>query len=456
MNILISILAFAFAIGLLVTVHEFGHFWVARRLGVKVLRFSVGFGNALWKKTAKDGTEYVIAALPLGGYVKMLDEREGEVAEKDRPYAFNRKPLWIRTAVVSAGPAFNFLFAIIAYWLIFVLGVPGIKPVLAEPPVNTPAAQAGIQANDLLLRVEDEAVATWKAATLETLSGVLDGGELTLLVSRNGANKTVTLDVPGNTRELTEPGALMQGLGLGLNIPPLPPTLGKLAAGTPAAEGGLQAGDTVLALDGTPVSSFRELAQMIRERPAQVVQFRIARQSRGEETILTLPVVIGSHQIDGSTAGFIGAPVQRPENYGAELRAVQQLRPLAALGAGISKTWEISALTLRLLGRMVIGDVSFKNISGPISIAQYAGFTAQVGLVPFLAFLAVISVSLGVLNLLPIPVLDGGHLLWFAVEAVKGSPVSEQTEILGQRVGIALLLVLMSFAFYNDITRLIN
>lgn len=452
MSILISILAFIVAIGLLVTVHEFGHFWVARRVGVKVLRFSVGFGRPLWRRTARDGTEYVIAALPLGGYVKMLDEREAAVPEEQLALAFNRKPLWARTAVVAAGPAFNFLFAILAYWLIFMLGVPGLKPVLGAPPPDTPAARAGILQGDVLQAVNAEPVATWEAATLEMLDALLDGDAITLTLDRNGAAVRVALERTASTRELTEPGALMQGFGLRLDLPPLPPVLGEILPDSPAAQAGLRSGDRVLAVEGHPVEDFLALAEFVRARPGQVLDFRIERAGRE----LDVPVAVASREAEGETLGRIGAAPARPEGYGEHLRTEHRLGPLAALTAGVGKTGEISLLTLRLLGRMLVGDVSLKNISGPVNIAQYAGFTASSGLVPFLAFLAVISVSLGVLNLLPIPILDGGHLAWFAVEAIKGSPVSERTELLGQKIGIAMLVLLMGFAFYNDIARLLN
>lgn len=452
MSVLISVLAFILAIGVLVTVHEFGHFWVARRLGVKVLRFSVGFGKPLWKRTAGDGTEYVIAMLPLGGYVKMLDEREMEVPESETHRAFNRKSIPVRAAVIVAGPLFNFLFAILAYWVIFMLGVPGLKPVLATPEPGTPAAVAGVRQGDELQAINAEATPTWQSATLAALDGVLDASELQLSLRRGDETLQRRLVVTSDISELTEPGALMSGLGFALDIPPLPPVLGKITPDAPAARAGLQSGDRVLSVDGRPMDSFTDLAAYVRERPGEVLDFRIRRG----ETELDVQVIPASIEDQGGTIGRISAGYQVPDGYLQDLRTEQQYSPLTALGMGALKTGEVSLLTLRMLGRMLIGDVSLKNISGPINIAQYAGFTARTGLVPFLAFLAVISVSLGVLNLLPIPILDGGHLLWLAAESVKGAPVSEHTELLGQKIGIAMLLVLMTFAFYNDITRLLN
>lgn len=451
MSALIAVLAFVFAISVLITVHEFGHFWVARRMGVKVLRFSIGFGRPLWKRVSRDGTEYVIAALPLGGYVKMLDEREGDVAPEDLPYAFNRKSLPARTAIVAAGPAFNFIFAILAYWAVFMLGVPGIKPIVGETVPDTPAAAAGFQPQDRVLNVNGAPTPTWDVVTLELLDGILGDDLIQIEVeSRAGARRVLELQVPPNTRELTEPGALMSGLGLQLWMPPLQPVIGELQPGGSAMQAGLRRGDRILDAGGRVIEDWQEWVEFVRAHPGETVNLRVQRNGDIVETALA----IGSVEEDGIRIGRIGAGVQVPDDYAAELRAEQRYGPVAAVPAAVGKTWEISVLTLRLLGRMLMGDVSIKNISGPINIAQYAGFTASVGLVPFLMFLAVISVSLGVLNLLPIPILDGGHLAYFAVEAVKGSPVSERTEMLGQKIGILVLLLLMGFAFYNDLARL--
>lgn len=453
MTVLIAIAAFALAIGVLVTVHEFGHFWVARRMGVKVLRFSIGFGKPLWRRVATDGTEYVIAALPLGGYVKMLDERETDapVSTANLPHAFNRQSIPKRAAIVAAGPLFNFAFAIVAYWLVYMIGVPGIKPLLGDIPAETPAAVAGLVARDTIVGVNGEATPTWEAVTLELLDGVLDGEPIQLMVRHDdGVQETLLLTPPAETRALTEPGALLDGLGLALWQPKLPAVIGALVEDGPAARSGLQIGDRILSADGKPLEDWQAWVDVVRAHSNAALDLQIERNGTSQSLLL----LTGSITENGQTIGRIGAGPQVPEDYLANMRAELRYGPLAAAPAAFSKTWEISSLTVRLLGRMVIGDVSLKNISGPINIAQYAGFTASIGLVPFLIFLAAISVSLGVLNLLPIPVLDGGHLAFLVAEAVKGTPVSEQTEVLGQKIGIALLLVLMSFAFYNDLARL--
>lgn len=453
MTVVIAIAAFALAIGVLVTVHEFGHFWVARRLGVKVLRFSIGFGKPLWRRVAADGTEYVIAALPLGGYVKMLDERETDtpVSAADLPRAFNRQSIPRRAAIVAAGPLFNFAFAIAAYWLVYMIGVPGIKPLLGEIAAETPAAAAGLMARDTITGVNGEATPTWEAVTLELLDGVLDGEPIRLAVQHaDGVQETLLLTPPAETRALTEPGALLGGLGLALWRPELTAVIGALAEDGPATRSGLQVGDRILSVNNQPLADWSAWVEVVRAHPNAALDLQIERNGAAQPLLL----ITGSTTENGQTIGRIGAGPQVPEEYLASMRAELQYGPLAAIPVAFAKTWEISSLTVRLLGRMVIGDVSLKNISGPINIAQYAGFTASIGLVPFLIFLAAISVSLGILNLLPIPVLDGGHLAFLAVEAVKGAPVSEQTEVLGQKIGIALLLVLMSFAFYNDLARL--
>lgn len=450
----ISLLAFVFGLGLLIAVHEFGHFWVARRSGIKVLRFSIGFGKPIWKKTGKDGTEFVISMLPLGGYVRMLDGREGELEDEDAHRAFDRQPLYKRMAVVSAGPLANFLFALVAYWIMFVVGVPGAAPVVGEVATSSPAAEAGLREGDVITRVGEQETPTWQSVTLALLDQLLEDAIIPLtVVSADGGSRALQIDVRGRERELTERDALFKGLGISMMQPQLPPLVGQPTAGSPGEAAGLRAGDRVLAVDAEPVDSFAALVALIQARPDRPAAFTVDRDGRE----INLEVMVGSDEVDGRIVGRIGVPVAEEawESYD-RFRAEQRFGPLAAVAKSMSQTAEMAGLTVKMLWRMLTGDVSIKNISGPIDIAQYAGLTASIGLVPFLSFLAIISISLGILNLLPVPVLDGGQLMFQVVEAVKGSPVSQKTELVGQQIGIVALLMLMSFAFYNDIARLLS
>ncbi|HET7395122.1 MAG TPA: RIP metalloprotease RseP [Gammaproteobacteria bacterium] len=454
MSFIISVIAFIVAIGVLVTVHEFGHFIVARSLGIRVLRFSIGFGKPLftWMRRG-DPTEYVIAALPLGGYVKMLDEREGEVLPADQPYAFNRQPLHKRFAVVIAGPAFNLLFAVLAYWVIFMVGVPGVKPVVGDIRSGSIAAAAGFESQDQIEAINDEPTPTWETAMLRLFEGVMHGGTVTVQVlTQHGNRRTLTMDIK-DSATLTEPGKLLDGLGLSEWMPDIPPVLGQIADDGTAFAAGLKSGDRVVSLAGVPVKSWQQLVKILRGSPGKTVDIVVERQ--GHNLSLKLPIGIQGTE-EGQEIGHIGAGVRIPADFGARLRAEQRYNPAVALWHAVKRTAGLSWLTLDAAGNMVLGNVSWHNLSGPINIAQYAGYSAEGGLVPFLMFLAIVSISLGVLNLLPIPLLDGGHVLYYAVELVKGSPVSLRTEIMGQRVGIALLLMLMVFAVYNDLSRLLS
>lgn len=453
MNLITSILAFIVAIGLLVTVHEFGHFLVARLAGVKVLRFSIGFGPALAKWNGRDGTEYVLAALPLGGYVKMLDEREGDVAPAERASAFNNKSLPRRLAIVSAGPLFNFLFAIVAYWIVFMVGIPGVRPIVGDVEAASIAADAGMRARDEIIAVNGEVTPTWSAANIALLEAVLASERIAMRVQDEaGGEREIMLEV-GNARPLTEPGALLPGLGITEWVPDLPPVLGAITPGSPAANAGLRAGDRILVSAGEPVENRDAWIEGIQRNANETIPLVVLRDDR-EIVIEVTPEAVELD--DGSTIGRIGAEVDYPQEIEERLFAVERHGPLAALAAGFTKTADISLLTLRVLGRMLTGDVSLKNLSGPINIADYAGRSASYGPVSFLVFLAIVSISLGVLNLLPVPILDGGHILFLGWEAVRGAPPSATAEAVGQRIGIVLLVMLMSLAFYNDIMRLMG
>ncbi|MCI0435783.1 MAG: RIP metalloprotease RseP, partial [Gemmatimonadetes bacterium] len=441
--VLISVLAFVIAISVLVAVHEFGHFWVARRLGFRVLRFSIGFGRPLWRRAGADGTEYVIAAIPLGGYVKLLDEREGPVEPHELARSFTRRPVWQRLVVLLAGPAFNFLFAILAYWALFMWGVPQTLPVIGNVTADSHAARGGLRSGDVIVRVGEERTPDPKAAIFALLADLLDDGSAKLLVrSGSGGERQVALNVPSATErhELTEPGALLEGLGFDFSPPPVPPIVERSITGSSAAEAGIESGDRIVAVDGQAMPTGSVLVEYIRVRPGERVMLTVRRD--GSER--AVPVTIRAEQQDGVSIGRIGVELRRVE--------LQRLGPLTALGRAGAETWEMSQLTVTMLWNMVMGRVSVKNISGPINIAAFAGETARVGLRPFLTFLAIVSISLGVLNLLPIPILDGGQMLFQLIEWAKGSPLSERAQALGQQVGIALLLLLMSLAFYNDIS----
>ncbi len=451
-SVLVSVISFIVAIGVLITVHEFGHFWVARRLGVKVLKFSVGFGRPLWSRRGKvDGTEYVIAAIPLGGYVKMLDEHEGDVTPEERARAFNRQALWKRSAIVVAGPVANFLFAIVAYWLVFVSGVEGTRPVIGEVEPASIAATSGFLAEDEIVAVAGQATPTWDATTLALLDAAIEGGGTDVEVRRSGSLRLVRLEL-GSGTEVLEGKFILEAIGLSPWRPRIAPVIDRVLDGGAADAGGLRGGDRVLSADGEPMEDWGQWVEYVRARPGQRLSITVDRD--GARLALTLePERI---EENGQPIGRIGAYPRVPPDLLEGMRAEVRYGPLEALGRSLAKTYRMSVLMLKMLGKMLVGQASIENISGPISIAQYAGQSASIGVVPFVLFLAVISISLGIINILPIPLLDGGHLLYYAVELIKGSPLSEAAQILGQKMGIVLLLLLMGLAFYNDLARLIG
>lgn len=467
MTFLTSTLAFIVAIGLLVTVHEYGHFLMARLMRVPVLRFSIGFGKPLLRwSSSKSETEYVLSALPLGGYVKMLDERDEDFPAGREAEAFNRQPAWRRALILVGGPLFNFLFAIIAYWVIFVNGIPGFAPIVGEVSAGSPAAEAGIRQEDRVLAVNGENVVTWQAVNLALLDGLLDDAPLAVTVLRGEGQpdaRELTLEMQvAEPRPLTEPGALLPGLGLQLWLPQ--PVLGEIEAGSPADAAGLRNGDRILAVNGEPVRGATQFVESIQASPGETVSIRLERAGRTLELDVVPASVSVSDSASDSTSqaneqgmqGRIGAGVRYAKEDWERLRALERHGPLEAVPRSVAKTWEVSALTLRVLGRMLLGDVSLKNISGPINIASYAGQSVSIGILPFLTFLAVVSISLGIINLLPVPILDGGQLLFLVLEKIKGAPLSAAAEAVGQRVGLLLLAALMTLAFYNDIARLLG
>jgi regulator of sigma E protease len=443
------------ALGLLVTFHEFGHFWVARKLGVRVLRFSVGFGKALWSRRGADGTEYVVAAIPLGGYVKMLDEREGEVDEQDLDEAFNRKSVWSRIAIVAAGPVFNLVFAVAAFWLMFQVGIPEIRPVVGE--VSGLAATAGIESGDRIVSIEQEETKTWSHAILGLITYALDRESVNITVeNRNGDQYQRTLDMALLGAEFDEE-RLLDELGLSIWRASLPPVVGEVADGTPAEQAGLRAGDRILMIGDEPIPSWRWIGYQIQQQGRQGQPLALTVERDGlEQQISVLPIsektgLFSSRLLLGIT----------PEPLSDQLQAdidrtytVLKYGPLEGFSAAVGETWRLTTSTLSVLGRMITGSASVKNLSGPVSIARFANSSANAGLSSFLFFLGAISLSLAIINLLPIPVLDGGHLLYYFIELVKGSPVSQQFQVAGQYVGLLALAGLMSVAIINDILRL--
>ena len=448
-----SLLSFVVAIALLVAVHEFGHFFAARKLGIQVLRFSIGFGRPLWSRRAADGVEYVVGALPLGGYVKMLDERDAEGPIADPARAFNRAPVWKRAVVLVAGPFANLAFAVVAYWAILVLGVPGLRPLVGPVPPGSPAAVAGLRAEDEIVAVGGRSTPTWEAASLALLDAVLAGDAAVAVELRDvdGGARRATLAIADH-RGLTEPGALLQGLGLAPFQPRLAAVLGEVVAEGPAGRAGLRTGDAIVAIDGVAVGDWRALVDAVQGRPGEVVAIDFTRDGAAGRA----QVPVASVEQDGRRIGRIEVRPFVPPGFLERLRAEQRFGPVEALPEAFERTRDLSVLTLKMLWRMLTGGASLANISGPINIAQYAGVTASISAVAFLGFLAVISVSLGVLNLLPVPILDGGQLAFLAVETASGRPVPPAVELRGQQVGIVLLVGLMGLALYNDIARLLS
>ncbi len=449
MSVLHTLLWFLIAIGVLVVVHEFGHYVAARLAGVKVLRFSVGFGKPLVsRRVGADRTEWSIAALPFGGYVKMLDEREGEVHSAEVHRAFNRASVWRRIGIVVAGPAANFLLAVVIYSALFLHGVPALRPLIGEPPADTPAALAGLVAGDEIVAVNGSATPSLQDLRLALLRAGVGGtrANLTLASGREVDMEWPRVDTENLERDTLRP------LGIVRHDPPLAPVIGEVLPDGAAARAGLAEGDRLLAADGQAVESWQHWVKLIRAHPSTPMRIEFLRDGhRGEVTLVPDAV-----EADGERIGRIGAGPQIDDALRASLMTELRYPPLAAFGQGIAKTWEMSVFTLEMMGRMLLGQVSWKNLSGPLTIADYAGQSATLGWISFVGFLALVSVSLGVLNLLPIPLLDGGHLMYYVAEVFTGRPVSERTMEIGSRIGMALLLLLMSFALFNDFQRLLG
>jgi regulator of sigma E protease len=454
MNFLWHALWFIVAVSLLVTVHEFGHYWVARRLGFKVLRFSVGFGRPLISRVAgADQTEYVVAAIPLGGYVKLLDEREGPVPAEDLARSFTRKPPWQRIAVLLAGPAFNIVFAILVLWGMFwSSGIIEVKPVVGDVLQNSIAARGGLRSGDQILAINGAPVVGQRDVMFDLLDAVSSRGVANLSVrGKDGATRPANLNVPDRDERvrLTEPAALLHGLGFEFWLPPMPAVVGDVQADGPAAHAGLKAGDQITAIDGERISDFRDIVARVSARPGQKLTFTYMRA--GAEHSVVIPV--GSDKDGDRVVGRIRVTPPPGKRLPDDMLLQIQLSPAGALSRAAEEAWSMTALQGRLFWRMVLGQFSMKNLNGPLSIAEYAGDSAEAGVASFLGFLVLISLSLGFLNLLPIPILDGGQIVFQLVEWLKGSPLSERAQVFGQQVGIALLILLMGVALFNDIAR---
>jgi regulator of sigma E protease len=450
MSALYMVVGTLVALGVLVTFHEFGHFWVARRCGVKVLRFSVGFGTPLLRWYDRHGTEFVIAAIPLGGYVKMLDEREGDVPVEQLEQAFNRKTVGQRIAIVIAGPAANFLLALAFFWLVAMLGSQQVRPIIGAVESASLAAAAGLQAGQEITEVNGEPTTGWAAVNLQLVRRLGESGTLLVKVREQGstADSARQIVLSDWLKGVEEPDPIAS-LGIRPWRPALAPILAELDPQGPAKAAGLQVGDRLVSLNGQALDDWQQLVDRVRALPGKSVDLMIERAGQA----LEMPVKLAARGEGEARSGYLGAGVQGVE-WPAEMLREVSFGPLEAVGEGVKRTWTMSLLTLDSLKKMLFGELSVKNLSGPITIAKVAGASAESGLGDFLNFLAYLSISLGVLNLLPIPVLDGGHLLFYLIEWARGRPLSERVQGWGMQIGISLVIGVMLLALVNDLSRL--
>ncbi|WP_417664073.1 sigma E protease regulator RseP [Pseudidiomarina donghaiensis] len=447
-SIIWSLGAFVVTLGILVTFHEFGHFWVARRCGVKVLTFSVGFGKPIWQRQGRDGTVYQVGVIPLGGYVRMLDERVDSVSENERQVTFNSKTVWQRAAIIAAGPIANFVLAIAVLWLMFVIGVPSVKPIVGTVQENSIAAQAGIQTPAEIIAIDGVETADWQQVNLRFAAAL--GNDLVEVKTIDEGNRERTYQLQiGAWRLQDNQQPTYAALGLQPFRPEVSLVLSYIAPDSPAAAANLQVGDKIIAFDGTPVVDWPQTRDLIMQAAGQEVRVTLERNGQ----TVTQQVQLGSREANGQRYGFLGVEptvAAYPEQY----RFTQQYGIVDGLLQGAERTWELMALSVNMLGKLLVGTVSVSNLSGPVAIAEGAGATASYGLVYFLGFLALISVNLGIINLVPLPVLDGGHLAFLAIEGVRGKPVSERVQEVCYRIGGILIFALMAIAISNDILRL--
>ncbi|MTH45188.1 sigma E protease regulator RseP [Intestinirhabdus alba] len=449
LSFLWDLAAFIVALGVLITVHEFGHFWVARRCGVRVERFSIGFGKALWRRTDRHGTEYVVALIPLGGYVKMLDERAEPVIPELRRYAFNNKTVGQRAAIIAAGPVANFIFAIFAWWLIFMIGIPGLRPVVGEITPNSIAAQAQIAPDMELKAVDGIETPDWDSVRLQLTAKI---GEARTVLSvepvGGGQRQEKTLDLR-HWKFVPDKEDAVSSLGILLRVPRVEPVLSEVQAKSAASKAGLQAGDRIVKVNGQTLTHWMSFVTIVRDNPGKPLTLDVERQGN----VLSLTLIPDRKPGNGKVEGMAGvAPVVPP--LPDEYKTVRQYGPFNAILKAMDETWQLMTMTTRMLGKLITGDVKLTSLSGPIAIAQGAGITAEYGPIFYLKFLALISVNLGIINLFPLPVLDGGHLLFLAIEKLKGGPVSERVQDFSYRIGSILLVLLMGLALFNDFSRL--
>ena len=445
--------AFAIVLGVLIVVHEFGHYLVARSVGVKVLRFSVGFGRSVWsRRLGRDGTEWAIGIFPLGGYVKMLDEREGVVAAAELHRSFNRQNVWRRIAIVAAGPLANLLLAVLIYWGLFSYGMEELRPVMGPPVASSPASVAGFENGERVLKIGGVAVQTWQEMQWVLLQQAVSQDRIDFEVINPRREISLRhLDV-SSARANGWEGNALEGLGIRFFQSSSPPVVGEISAGSAAAGSDLRSGDEILAVGSQHVGKGADVVQAIRKSPGVALTLLVRRDGKQ----LDIPITPAVEEQDGQRIGRIGALIREGGFDRNDLMVVVRYGPVTSFGKAVKEAWDQSAFSLLMFGKMITGEVSWRNISGPVTIADYAGQSAKLGLDYYLKFMALVSISLAVLNLLPIPILDGGHLLYYLVELIKRGPLSERSMEVGQQIGLALLLMLMAFAFYNDINRLIS
>ena len=453
-EILLSIIAFIISVGLLITFHEFGHFSVARFFDIKVLRFSIGFGRPIYTRHfGRDRTEFTICLLPLGGYVKMLDDREGTVVQQEKAREFNGKPLWQRFLIVLAGPFFNFIFAIIAYSLIYAIGINALKPIIGHVETTSIASSSGFAEGQEILSINGVSTPTWPTVIDSLVNHVVSGDVVDIQVKNNSGEKQVlSLNLSSISIDEMADGNLLKKLGLNIVKLKLPPIIGEIEKNGPAQASGLLQNDRIIAVNSNLVDSWQEWVEIIQENPNKSLNVELLR----DEALINIELRPKNYELNGKNIGRIGArPAVNDDLYSSYFALEQYSLHLAILRA-FDKTWEMSVLTLKVLAKMISGDASVKNLSGPISIAKYAGQSASIGATALLTFLAIVSISLGVLNLLPIPLLDGGHLVYYVIEFFTGKPVSDSVQMTGQQIGIVLLFGLMGLALYNDFVRLLG